>query len=187
MAKILVVEDDPLLTKMFQTLIEGQGHQVILADNGEDGMKVARKEQPVMIFMDIMLPKFNGLQSLDVLKADPKTKQIPIVVMTNLAEVNDPNSVIARGAYKYIDKSQYDPKQMVAVMNEVLGTQVAAQPAQTAQPQQQVQETPVPAPVAQLEVPAASQAGQAQVQPAPEPAAQPAVASAPQQAGQETQ
>ena len=82
--------------------------------------------------MDIMMPKINGLQALDQLKKDPETKAIPVIVFTNLANVNDEHDVLARGALKYVDKSQYDPRKVVELIKEVLATlPVAAVASQT--------------------------------------------------------
>jgi CheY-like chemotaxis protein len=129
MAKVLVVEDDTLLLHMFEKMIVLHGHEVVLANDGQEGVEKAHKEKPSMIFLDIMMPKMNGIQVLKALKSDPETKDIPVVVLTNLTKVNDAAEVIARGALKYIDKSQFDMRQVGLLIQQVMGATTKNSPA----------------------------------------------------------
>jgi DNA-binding NarL/FixJ family response regulator len=92
-----------------------------------------------------MMPKMNGLETLDKLKANPDTQKIPVVMLTNLAGQQDAEEALLKGAIKYIIKSEYEPKQVVDMVKEVLAgytrdavpeaaTMNAAAPIQTAQP-----------------------------------------------------
>ena len=67
-----------------------------------------------------MMPKMNGLEVLEKMKADEKTKKIPVVVLTNLAGQQDAETAIAKGAVKYIVKSEYEPKEVVKMVKEIL-------------------------------------------------------------------
>lgn len=139
MAKILLVEDDSLLTKLYVNMLGNAGHEVVVAGDGEEAFTKAKTLAPNLILMDIMMPKMNGLQSLDVLKKDPTTAKVPVVVMTALKQVNSEQDVINRGAVAFIDKAEHDPKEVVALMNNLLSQGVpaasnAAQPEAT-QPQ----------------------------------------------------
>lgn len=141
MAKVVVVEDDALLAKMYVKLLDFEHHQVVIASNGETALDMIKTEQPDLVLMDVMMPKMNGLQALEQLKRMPETKNIPVVVMSNLVNVNSAEEVLARGAVRYVDKSQYDPRQVAALVSEVVNSQPAsANPTPAPQP---VQSAPV--------------------------------------------
>lgn len=120
MAKILIIEDDPLMLRMYQKIFKFEGFTVVVASNGEEGIDTARKEKPTLILLDIMMPKMNGLEVLDKLKLDPNTKKIPVVMLTNLAGSHDAEKALTLGAVKYIVKSEYDPKQVTNMVKEIL-------------------------------------------------------------------
>src|SRR3989338_6731115 len=120
MAKILIIEDDPLMLRMYQKIFKFEGYEVTVASNGEEGIDQTRKEKPTLILLDIMMPKMNGLEVLDKLKNDPATKKIPIVMLTNLAGSHDAEKALTLGAVKYIVKSEFDPKQVTNMVKEIL-------------------------------------------------------------------
>ena len=120
MVKILIVEDDPLMSRMYQKIFTFEGYQVEMAANGQEGLDKARTAKPTLILLDIMMPKMNGLEALEKLKADPATKSIPVVVLTNLAGQQDAENALAKGAVKYIIKSEYEPKQVADMVKEIL-------------------------------------------------------------------
>jgi len=120
MAKILVVEDDPLMSRMYQKIFTFEGYEVEMAGNGEEGLDKVRSSKPTLVLLDVMMPKMNGLQVLEKLKADPETKAIPVIMLTNLAGQQDAEAALAKGAIKYIVKSEYEPKQVVSMVKEIL-------------------------------------------------------------------
>lgn len=120
MAKILIVEDDPLMNRMYQKIFTFEKFEVDMAHDGEEGLEKARSGKPTLILLDIMMPKLNGLQVLDKLKADPETKAIPVVMLTNLAGQQDAETALEKGAVKYIIKSEYDPKQVTNMVKEII-------------------------------------------------------------------
>jgi len=120
MAKILLIEDDQLMSRMYQKIFTFEGYKVETAVDGEQGLEKSRTSKPTLILLDIMMPKMNGLQVLEKLKADPETKKIPVVVLTNLAGQQDAEAALAKGAVKYIVKSEYDPKQIADMVKEVI-------------------------------------------------------------------
>jgi CheY-like chemotaxis protein len=120
MAKILIVEDDPLMSRMYQKIFTFEGYEVEMAGDGEEGLEKVRSIKPTLVLMDIMMPKMNGLQALEKLKADPETKAIPVVMLTNLAGQQDAETALSKGAIKYIIKSEFEPKQVVNMVKEIL-------------------------------------------------------------------
>ena len=120
MAKILIVEDDPLMSRLYQKIFTFEKYEVETASDGEEGLDKVRKSKPTLILLDIMMPKMNGLQVLEKLKADPDLKKIPVVMLTNLAGQKDAETALAKGAVKYIVKSEYEPKQVADMVKGVL-------------------------------------------------------------------
>lgn len=120
MAKILIVEDDPLMSRMYQKIFTFEKYDVEMAGDGEEGLAKASAVNPTLILLDVMMPKMNGLEVLEKLKADEATKHIPVVMLTNLAGQQDAETALAKGAVKYIIKSEYEPKEVADMVKEIL-------------------------------------------------------------------
>lgn len=82
MAKVLLVDDSPLLLKIGKTLLEKEKHSVVTAKDGREAVTVARKEAPQIIFMDAEMPDMDGTEACKVLKSDAATKKIPVYICT---------------------------------------------------------------------------------------------------------
>ncbi len=91
-----------------------------MADNGRDGLAKVKSQKPDLILLDIMMPEMNGLEVLERLKGDPDTKEIIVIVLTNLAGKQDAKLALDKGALKYIVKSEQDPKEVVEMVKSVL-------------------------------------------------------------------
>lgn len=121
MAKVLlIVEDDPLMSRMYQKIFTFEKYEVEVAHDGEEGLEKARKKSPTVILLDIMMPKMNGLEVLEQLKKDPDTKKIPVIILTNLAGEKDAEKAMMMGAVKYIVKSEHEPKEVVKMVKEIV-------------------------------------------------------------------
>lgn len=120
MAKILIIEDDPLMARLYEKVFKFEGHEVDVALDGRAGLEKVMSGKPTLIVLDIMMPEMNGLEVLDKLKLDPEAKKIPVVVLTNLAGGQDAEIALSKGAVKYIVKSEYEPKQIANMIKEVL-------------------------------------------------------------------
>ncbi len=82
MAKILVVDDDPVVTKLLETRLRANHYEVLTAADGEEGLHVAKTGRPDLIILDVMLPKINGSVVCGILKYDEEFKSIPILMLT---------------------------------------------------------------------------------------------------------
>lgn len=121
MAKILLVEDDPLMVRMYQRKLVNDGYDVAVAVNGEEGMVKIRSFHPDLVLLDIMMPKLNGLQVLERTKADPTISSIPIMLLTNLGgSEEDIERGLELGAVAYLVKSAYRPDEVISKVKEVL-------------------------------------------------------------------
>lgn len=104
MAKILVVEDNAMNMTLSIYLLQTAGHTVLTATDAETGVRIARADQPDLILMDILLPDMDGLQATILLKKDEKTRAIPVIALTGLAEAGDEERIRAAGCDGYIAK-----------------------------------------------------------------------------------
>jgi DNA-binding response OmpR family regulator len=120
MTKILIVEDDPMMSRMYQKAFLENGFEVELAHDGQEGLDKARTVAPAVILLDVMMPKLNGMQVLEAIKADPAIKMIPIIMLTNLGGQKDGEDAVGMGAVKYLLKSDIEPAQVVAFVKQIL-------------------------------------------------------------------
>lgn len=118
--QILIVEDDPLMARLYSKVFTIEGYEVVMAEDGEAGLSAVHKSVPTIMLLDVMMPKMNGLELLEKLKADPSTKKIPVIMLTNLAGQTDAEKAMTLGAVKYIVKSEYEPKAIVNMVKEIL-------------------------------------------------------------------
>lgn len=123
MAKILLVEDDTILVEMYQAKFELEGHDVKVATNGEDCLKVLEEFEPDLILLDILMPKLNGFHVLKEIKKQPNLRQIPVILLTNLGQAEvDMNQELAKalGVNDYLIKSHHTPDEVVAKAVKVM-------------------------------------------------------------------
>lgn len=104
MARILVVDDSPTETEAFRAVLEKNGHEVLNAENGADGVAVARQEQPDLVLMDIVMPGLNGFQATRQLTRSPETKHIPVIIVTTKDQETDRVWGKRQGASGYLVK-----------------------------------------------------------------------------------
>ncbi len=101
---ILVVDDDPAAVALMTEVLEGMGYSVISADNGRDAIETAVSQRPSLIFLDVRMPELSGRGALDHLKRNPKTKDIPVVMVTGEQKGSEIERLFALGANDYVIK-----------------------------------------------------------------------------------
>ncbi len=94
---VLVVEDDSKSRKLVRDLLTFKGYEIIEAVTGEEGVGLAQERRPSLILMDIRLPGIDGIQALGQLRADPSTRQIPVLAMTASVMSGDRQKVMDAG------------------------------------------------------------------------------------------
>jgi CheY-like chemotaxis protein len=119
---ILLVEDDGFLASIYAQKLELEGYDVSLATNGEDGLRLARKDVPDLILLDLVMPKLDGFQTLEQLKADPVTAKVPVMILTNLGQQEDVERCRALGAVGYVIKAHSLPVETIARVKELLAS-----------------------------------------------------------------
>ena len=118
MAKILIIDDEEPILNMYGEALSN--HEVVYASNGEEGLEKARKEEPSLILLDIIMPKFNGLDVLDQLKNDKDTYQIPVMILSNLPKEASADKARDLGAAGYFVKAEFEPEKLASTVNGLL-------------------------------------------------------------------
>ncbi len=119
-AHVLLVEDDEFLANIYKTKFEMEGFKVSVALNGEAGLADVKKKCPDIVILDILLPKMDGFVVLEKLKADPETKHVPVILLTNLGQKDDVEKGLKLGAADYLIKAHFKPSETVEKVKKVL-------------------------------------------------------------------
>lgn len=121
MQKILFIEDEPALQKTLGDVLKQEGYGVVSALDGEAGLNLVATEKPDLILLDLIMPKMDGFEVLKRLKADEETKDIPVIVLTNLEAIGDVGKAIELGATTYLVKAQYSLEEVLEKVKKALG------------------------------------------------------------------
>lgn len=118
--KILIAEDDRILRDALVHAFEHEGFLVITAENGQLAYDLAVRENPDMILLDIIMPIMDGLSMLKLLRDDPKGKDIPVIVLTNLTDSKTTLINVENGVYDYLVKTDWKIKDVVEKVKQRL-------------------------------------------------------------------
>ena len=116
---ILYIEDNEYNRKIVRQLLGRTSYQLVEAVDGESGVALAQQLVPQLILMDVQLPKMSGLDATRALKADPRTSDIPIIVITSFALSGDREKAAVAGADNYLAKP-YSPRELLALVRQDL-------------------------------------------------------------------
>ena len=119
-ASILLVEDDEFLAELYATKLTLEGFLVHVAGDGRKGLKLAHEQHPDLVLLDIILPKLDGFEVLRELKANPQTKPVPVILLTNLSQRSEVQKGLDLGAVDYLIKAHFMPSEVVAKIKAVL-------------------------------------------------------------------
>ncbi len=117
---ILIVEDDPVLARMYTEKFKFEGFNVIVAKDGEEGLQIALKNAIHLILLDIMLPRMSGIDMLSKLREDPRGRSLSVIVLTNLAEAEEKAKAIQLGVRDYLIKAMQTPEEVVNLVKKYL-------------------------------------------------------------------
>jgi DNA-binding response OmpR family regulator len=120
MKKILVVEDDKFLRELIIQKLLGEGYQTVEAVDGEEGVTKIKSEQPDLVLLDIILPGIDGFEVLKKTKEDDATKNIPIIILSNLGQQDDTDKGIELGAKDYLIKAEFTPGEIIEKIKAIL-------------------------------------------------------------------
>jgi DNA-binding response OmpR family regulator len=117
--KILIAEDSPTVRRVVAGRLAADGYQVIEAVDGEDALLLARAEQPDLLVLDKVMPKYDGFEVVRALREDPQTRDIPVIMLTERASEPDVLSGLSLGVDEYMAKP-FSPRELSARVQQVL-------------------------------------------------------------------
>jgi DNA-binding response OmpR family regulator len=118
--KILIVEDDKFLIKLYSNKLRREGFEVTEAISGEEAMNKIFGEKPNLILLDLVLPQKSGFEILSDIKLNPETKDIPVIILTNLGQESDVKRGLALGAVAYLVKTDFSINKLPEIVKEYL-------------------------------------------------------------------
>jgi DNA-binding response OmpR family regulator len=124
--KVLLIEDDSAAAEMYRLRLVADGYTVVVAEDGERGLEMAGAELPDFIYLDIRLPKIDGFEVLERLRADPETAGIPVIILSNFGEPEFRERGLKLGALEFLVKSDTTPSNLSEAVERV--TTPRAQP-----------------------------------------------------------
>lgn len=119
---LFIAEDDPLMSRMYERAFRLGGYELKMTFDGQEAISTLKEmdPKPTLVLLDVMMPKMSGFDVLRAMKSDEKLKDIPVILLTNLAGQQDAEKGLELGAVAYLVKSQYSPKQVVEKVEEVV-------------------------------------------------------------------
>lgn len=117
--KILIIEDEEYLADMYKIKFESEGYVVVVAIDGETGIKLAQSVKPDLILLDLVLPRMDGFQVLEKLRHDGRTKDIIIYILSNLGQDEEIKKGFEEGANGYLIKANLTPAQLMDYVKRI--------------------------------------------------------------------
>ena len=118
--RILICDDDPAILRVLQVNLEVEGYETLLAHHGEEALEIARREKPDLVILDIMMPRLDGYQTCERMKADDTLKDIPVVFLSAKAQQSDIDKGKSYGVADYLTKP-FDPDLLVETIDRLTG------------------------------------------------------------------
>lgn len=119
--KILIVEDEQVLKITLKKKFLKDGFDIVEASDGEEGLEVAEKEKPDLILLDIVMPKMDGMTMLRKLRQRKFGKEMPVILLTNLADTDEVNRAMELNVFDYLVKSNWDIEDVIGKVKVKLG------------------------------------------------------------------
>lgn len=111
--KVAIIEDDTFLAGMYEQKFRLEQMNPMMAYDGEAGLELVRAQKPDIVLLDIMMPKMDGWEVLQVLRSDQATKNIPVIMLTNLGQKEDVDLALKYGANDYLIKAHFNPQEVI--------------------------------------------------------------------------
>lgn len=132
-AKILFVDDDNFLRKVYNSELSDQGYEVILAADGDEGLEKAQLNDPDLIILDMIMPQKNGFEVMSELQKNPATKNIPVIILSNLGQEDDIKKGLDMGAVDYLVKDNITLTTIVEKISQYLHSKTMSKEARNHQ------------------------------------------------------
>lgn len=117
--KILIVEDDNFVAEVYSTKLTEMDYEIVVAQNGEEGLKSLKDNKIDLILLDIIMPVMGGIEMLEVMKKNEEWKNIPVILLTNVGEKESIQKVREMGVKDYLIKSHFTPAEVIEKIETV--------------------------------------------------------------------
>ena len=123
--KVLLIEDDEFAAEMYRVRLVADGYTVVIGATGEEGLRIATEESPDFIYLDLRLPKLDGFEVLERLRATPATAQIPVIILSNYGDPETRERGLRLGALDFLVKADTTPHQLAVRVGQTAGAPAA--------------------------------------------------------------
>lgn len=130
--KILFVDDDNFLRKVYQSELSEHNYEVIVAEDGEQGLHMALTEDPDLVILDMIMPKMNGFEVLTAMQNDLKARDIPVIILSNLGQEDDIRKGLDLGAVDYLVKDEIALDTLVEKISHFINSKTQSKLARSA-------------------------------------------------------
>jgi DNA-binding response OmpR family regulator len=118
--KILIVEDEEILLTALSEELKQEGFEAVGAKDGQEGVEKAASEKPDLILLDLVMPRLDGIGALKQMKENEQTRDIPVVILTNLSDYDKVSDALSLGAMDYLVKANYRLEELVSKIKTVM-------------------------------------------------------------------
>jgi CheY-like chemotaxis protein len=125
MSRVLVIDDESIVGTVLRYAFQAEGHSIVVADGGREGIELARSESPDAIVLDLMMPVVSGHEVLMVLRDDEATRHVPILVLTAVTMSRERDECLSEGADMVMTKP-FDPREVAQAVDALMAPGTAA-------------------------------------------------------------
>lgn len=118
--KVLIVEDEEYLREFYEELLKSEGYDVFTASNGKDGLALCYQTIPHVILLDMMMPVLGGMEVLRELRKNEKTRDIPVIILTNAGNIENIENAKFQKVFKFLIKSNINPSEIITNTKEAI-------------------------------------------------------------------
>jgi len=111
--KVLVMEDEEILRTLIHKKLQKEGYEVLVAEDGEEGLRLLKEHKPDLVLLDIVMPKFGGFEVMERMAQDPELQAIPIIIISNSGQPVELDRAKQMGVVDWLIKTEFDPQEVV--------------------------------------------------------------------------
>ena len=121
MKKVLIVEDEDIIIDLLKKKLIQEGYDVLIAHDGEEGLKFLRETKPDIVLLDIVMPKKSGYEVMEEMRKDPELSKIPIIIISNSGQPVELDKAKDLGAKDWLIKTEFDPQEVAEKVKKQIG------------------------------------------------------------------
>ena len=119
--KILLIEDEKIMIDLLKRKLNQEGYDVVVALDGEEGLKLLKETKPDLVLLDIVMPKLGGFEVMEEMNKDPELKKIPIIIVSNSGQPVELGRAKKLGAKDWLIKTEFDPQEVIDKVVKQIG------------------------------------------------------------------